>query len=66
MGFQPPVAVEKALRQVHNRNYFLPAIQREFVWGTEQVRKPSRAASFDFPGADPSTHRMLPFPQRLG
>jgi hypothetical protein len=36
--FQPAVSVSKVLEGVHNRTYVLPAIQREFVWKTEQVR----------------------------
>ena len=39
MSFQPPVPVSKILESVHNRNYVLPAIQREFVWGTDKIRR---------------------------
>lgn len=38
MSFQPPVPVEKVLKEIHRRAYVLPAIQREFVWSTEQIR----------------------------
>ena len=38
MSFQPPQPVSKVLESVHNRSYVLPAIQREFVWSTDQVR----------------------------
>ena len=37
MTFQPAVPVEKVLKEIHKRAYVLPAIQREFVWGTGQV-----------------------------
>lgn len=35
--FQTPVPVSKVLEGIHNRTYVLPAIQREFVWGTDQI-----------------------------
>ena len=36
--FQPPVPVAKVLEGIHSRSYVLPAIQREFVWNTDQIR----------------------------
>ena len=36
--FQPAVPVKKVLEKVHDRSYVLPAIQREFVWSTDQIR----------------------------
>lgn len=36
--FQPAVPVARVLTGIHRRDYVLPAIQREFVWGTDQVR----------------------------
>lgn len=36
--FQPAVPVKKVLDKVHDRSYVLPAIQREFVWSTDQIR----------------------------
>ena len=36
--FQPAVPVAKVLQGIHNSEYVLPAIQREFVWKTEQIR----------------------------
>lgn len=39
MSFQPAVPVAKILARVHDRSYALPAIQREFVWDTGQIRK---------------------------
>ena len=40
--FQPAVPVAKVLEGVHNSEYVLPAIQREFVWKTDQIRAPVR------------------------
>lgn len=39
MSFQPAVPVAKVLSRIHDRTYALPAIQREFVWDTSQIRK---------------------------
>jgi Protein of unknown function DUF262 len=38
VSFQPPQPVAKIMDSVHNRAYVLPAIQREFVWSTDQIR----------------------------
>lgn len=38
MTFQTPVTVESVLKGIHTKAYLLPAIQREFVWDTGQVR----------------------------
>ncbi|WP_104099500.1 DUF262 domain-containing protein [Cryobacterium sp. M96] len=37
MSFQTPVTVEDVLRRIHQKQYLLPAIQREFVWKQHQV-----------------------------
>lgn len=37
--FQPAVPVAKVLQGIHNSEYVLPAIQREFVWKTDQIRR---------------------------
>lgn len=39
MAYQPPVPVIEVLDSIHNRSYVLPAIQREFEWSTDQVRR---------------------------
>ncbi len=36
--FQPAVPVAKVLEKIHKNEYLLPAIQREFVWNTAQIR----------------------------
>lgn len=36
--FQPPVPIAKILEGIHSSTYVLPAIQREFVWNTNQIR----------------------------
>lgn len=39
MGFEVPITIEKAIREIQANKYVLPAIQREFVWGAEQIEK---------------------------
>lgn len=39
MGFEAPITIAKALDRVQSRDYVLPAIQREFVWGREKITK---------------------------
>jgi hypothetical protein len=39
MSFQTPVSVATVLDRIHNRSYVLPAIQREFVWSVDQIRR---------------------------
>ena len=39
MSFQPPVTVEYVLTRIHSKAYLLPAIQREFVWNPNQIRR---------------------------
>lgn len=39
MAFQTPRSIEEMLSAIHKRDYLMPAIQREFVWGTEQIMK---------------------------
>jgi hypothetical protein len=38
VAFQIPVTVQKVLEAIYKKEYVLPAIQREFVWDTDQVR----------------------------
>jgi hypothetical protein len=37
LPFQTPITIAKALDRIHTHEYVLPAIQREFVWDTDQV-----------------------------
>jgi hypothetical protein len=39
MTFQTPVTVEQMLPGIHHKDYLLPAIQREFVWDANQIRR---------------------------
>ena len=37
MGFLPPVSIKSVLDRIQTNELVLPAIQREFVWGDDQV-----------------------------
>jgi hypothetical protein len=37
MAFQTPRSIEDVLGAIHRREYLMPAIQREFVWGPQQI-----------------------------
>jgi hypothetical protein len=37
MSFQTPRSIEEMLMAIHKHEYLMPAIQREFVWGTDQI-----------------------------
>ncbi|WP_419883965.1 DUF262 domain-containing protein [Peribacillus sp. B-H-3] len=39
MAFQTPLTIKKVVENIHKKKYLLPAIQREFVWGTYQIEK---------------------------
>ena len=39
MAFQTPRSIAEMLTAIHKRDYLMPAIQREFVWGTDQIVK---------------------------
>lgn len=39
MSYETAKTVEHILKQIHARNYLMPAIQREFVWGPGQISK---------------------------
>src|SRR3712207_5990023 len=39
VAFQTPVTVQEVLAGIHEKRYLLPAIQREFVWGADQIRQ---------------------------
>ena len=37
MAFETPISVADAVRNINERKYVLPAIQREFVWKPDQI-----------------------------
>lgn len=39
MSFQTPITLQKIIQEIEDKNYLLPAIQRELVWDSEQIEK---------------------------
>ena len=37
MGYETPISVKELVEGIRDRKYFLPSIQREFVWGTDRI-----------------------------
>jgi uncharacterized protein with ParB-like and HNH nuclease domain len=37
MAFQTPLTINQVITDIHAKKYLLPSIQREFVWGQEQI-----------------------------
>ena len=37
MAFQTPITIKQALKAIQKQEYVLPAIQREFTWGPDQI-----------------------------
>jgi uncharacterized protein with ParB-like and HNH nuclease domain len=37
MSFQTPLSISEVINDIHSKKYLLPSIQREFVWGPEQI-----------------------------
>ena len=38
-GFKTPITIYQAIKSIEDKEYLLPAFQREFVWSTEQIEK---------------------------
>ncbi len=49
MPFQTPITIKEAVNHIHRREYFLPAIQREFVWDTKRITKLFDSLMRDYP-----------------
>jgi uncharacterized protein with ParB-like and HNH nuclease domain len=49
MSFQTPITVEEAVKSVHQKKYLLPSIQREVVWGAEQIERLYDSLMRDYP-----------------
>lgn len=49
MSFEAPITIKEVVDDIHRRKYFLPAIQREFVWDTEQMELLFDSLMRDYP-----------------
>ena len=39
MAFKTPISIREVVEGIHQRRYVLPAIQREFLWTTDQITR---------------------------
>lgn len=49
MAFQTPLTVAEIIKGIDAKKYLLPSIQREFVWGVEQISKLFDSLMRDYP-----------------
>lgn len=49
MAFVEPITIKEAIENVYKKNYLLPAIQREFVWGADQIERLFDSLMRDYP-----------------
>ena len=49
MSMRTPITIKKSIENIHTKEYLLPAIQREFVWDTEQIGRLFDSLMRDYP-----------------
>ena len=49
MAYETPITIKKAIGNIKRRHYVLPAIQREFVWKSDQIEKLFDSLMRDYP-----------------
>ena len=49
MAFVEPITIKDAIENIYRKNYLLPAIQREFVWSTDQIEVLFDSLMRDYP-----------------
>ena len=49
MSYQTPITIFDAVNKIRKREYVLPSIQREFVWGTAQIERLFDSLMRDYP-----------------
>jgi uncharacterized protein with ParB-like and HNH nuclease domain len=49
MPFVAPITIKDAIDNIHKKEYLLPSIQREFVWGTDQIELLFDSLMRDYP-----------------
>lgn len=49
MSFKDAITIREAIENIDKKKYFLPAIQREFVWKTSQIEKLFDSLMRDYP-----------------
>lgn len=48
-GFQSPITINEAMRKIREKEYLLPAFQREYVWQPEQIEELFDSLMRDYP-----------------
>jgi uncharacterized protein with ParB-like and HNH nuclease domain len=48
-GFEKPITIKDAINNIDKREYLLPALQRQFVWGPEQIETLFDSIMRDYP-----------------
>ncbi len=49
MAFQTPITIDEAIKNVHQKKYLLPSIQREVVWDIPQIERLFDSLMRDYP-----------------
>lgn len=49
MSYQTPITIKESIDKIRKRKYVLPSIQREFVWGAEQIERLFDSLMRDYP-----------------
>ena len=49
MAYETPLKIADVMKEISNNRYVLPAIQREFVWNTNQIEKLFDSIMRDYP-----------------
>ncbi|RPD50641.1 DUF262 domain-containing protein [Paracnuella aquatica] len=49
MAYQIPITIKEAINAIQKRKYVLPSIQREFVWGADQIETLFDSIMRDYP-----------------
>jgi uncharacterized protein with ParB-like and HNH nuclease domain len=49
MAYQTALTISEVINDIHRKKYLLPAIQREFVWSTDQIERLFDSLMRDYP-----------------
>lgn len=48
IAYESPLTIAEVIQDISVNKYFLPAIQREYVWGTSQIERLQNMEIFFF------------------
>lgn len=49
MSFQTPLKISEIIKEIHEKRYLLPSIQREFVWNPDRIKMLFDSLMRDYP-----------------